>query len=668
MMVKSVWLLFALVVLIAMFKGNEASSTTRVESFQVRSDIRFRFATTEVSSRIRNLDNKTQEVSFDVTMPDQAFMVAFFMIIDGERYDGQVRKRQTAIGGNQAVQTPQQAPRNANIFAISVNVTAGSVANFTLTYQEKLLRSRGFYEYEIYINPGQVVPDFFIDVKILESSRLGFVRAPAIRTDDLVSNCLAGSDVEGQNDVAVINRLSPTTASIQFRPNETQQEVTGDGISGRFVVQYDVEHVRKGGNLIVYDTYFAHIIVFDSLNQTLPKDIIFVLDESGSMSGIKIEQLKEAMYAIVSDLKPQDRFNIITFSSNTENWESGLVQANVAAIDRSKDFVRRINANGGTNINDALLDALSNLRGQQSIERISMIFFLTDGEATEGVTNTDAIVRNVVNANTENVPFYCLAFGKNADLDLLRDLCDRDGGFTTEIFEESDAAEQVGCLYDVISDVNAENVTITYGDSVDPLALTQTIFPLVFSGTEIIVLGRFRDGDQNIKYEITGSERSGNLSISSEEGDFNVMILSEDEAKNPLIQEPQARSRTVERMWAFQTITENLVKKDKYTPDSNTTEALLEDVFVKSLTYNFVTPLTSMVVDTPGQGLAEFRQANMEDEIFDYTVFNFTAPPTPTTVMTTTQTTSDPNGSGAVGVHLHTYIIISILTLLLFNI
>ncbi|GFN75597.1 inter-alpha-trypsin inhibitor heavy chain h3 [Plakobranchus ocellatus] len=665
MMVKSVWPLFALVVLIAVSKKTEASSTTRIESFTVRSDIRFRFATTEISSRIRNLDNKTQEVSFGVTMPDRAFMVSFFMVNNDIRYNGQVRKRQIALGGNQAVQTPQQAPRNANIFAISVNVTAGNAATFTLTYQEKLRRSRGFYEYEIYINPGQVVPDFFIDVQIRERSRLRFVRAPELRTDDLVTNCLAGSDAEGLNELVVIKRRRQTTASIQFRPNETQQRVAGDGISGRFVVQYDMEHVGLREQFIVYDSYFAHYIVFDFVPQTLPKDIIFVLDKSGSMRGRKIEQVREAMHVILSDLKPQDRFNIIAFNNTPENWESGLVQASNLDIIRSKAFIMNITLGGATNINNALLAALSDLSGEKDRLGISMIFFLTDGDATRGERDPDTIIQNFVNANRENVAIYCLAFGENADLDLLTTLCARNGGFTTEIFEESDAAEQVACLYDVISDVNAESVRITYDNSVDHFAMTKTRFPLVFKGTEIAVFGRLKDGAQNVKYAITGSERSGSFNISREVGDIDIVRLSEDEANNPLIQEPQARPLIVERMWAFQTITENLVEKDKYTPGSNTTEALLEDVFVKSLTYNFVTPLTSMVVDTRGQGLAEFRKANMEDEIFDYTAFNFTAPPTPTTVMTTTQTTSDPNGSGTVGVHLHTCIIISIITLLL---
>ncbi|KAK3759128.1 hypothetical protein RRG08_065044 [Elysia crispata] len=250
-----------------------------VESFSVRSDIRYRFATTQMSSVVRNVDAMAQEISFDVTLPENAFIMAFHMMIDGKRYDGQVKERkqakheyQDAKDRGQSAGHVRKVPRHANVFEVAVNMAAGSAVNFTLTYQEVLRRRRGIYEHEIHVNPGQPVQDFRIEVQIRENRPLKFVRTPALRTDFLLTNLVEDAST---NDITLIERPSPEAATIVFTP-DIKDQGDGKGISARFVVQYDVEHAGISGDMLVVDGYFVHFMVPDNISNTLPKDIIFL--------------------------------------------------------------------------------------------------------------------------------------------------------------------------------------------------------------------------------------------------------------------------------------------------------------------------------------------------------------------------------------------------------
>ena len=582
----------------------------------MRSDIRYRFATTQMSSVVRNVASKAQEIGFDVTLPKQAFIMAFHMTIDGQRYDGKVKEKiqakreyQAAVDRGQSAGHVRQAPRHANIFQVAVNVAAGSAVNFTLTYQEVLHRRLGIYEHEIHVSPGQPVEDFRIEVNILENRPLKFVRTPALRTDVLLTNLV---DV-AENQMTVVDRPSPESARVLYAPSLSQQGEKA-GISARFAVQYDVEHAGPRGDVLVVDGYFVHFMAPDTLSHTLPKDIIFVLDVSGSMYGTKIEQLRVAMKTILSDLKPKDRFNIITFSSGTTKWKEGLVQADENSINSAQNHVEGMRANGMTNINDALLEALSEMKDRHNKERVGMIFFLTDGHPTEGESDPKKIARNILNANERTVAIFGLAFGEGADYESLKSLSAQNLGFARKIYEASDAALQVSSLYDEISAVSIKDMSITYQkSSVDEFSLTETDFPMVFNGSEIMICGLLKEDTKTLTYQITGLESMGDINIRAEVDNLDTMVISPGGETDQLFSGPRDFSGMVERMWAYQTIRQLLRQKEKHAGESDKVSQLEKKVLDMSLKYNFVTPLTSMVVTKPDQGETEIREAEPDN-------------------------------------------------------
>lgn len=107
-----------------------------------------------------------------------------------------------------------------------------------------------------------------------------------------------------------------TTASVTWKPvSKDLASLLEQGVTGKFIVQYDIERELNAGQVLVNNGYFVHFFAPTNL-PPLRKHVVFILDVSGSMWGRKIEQLKEAMNKILGDLNSDDYLNIITFSSD----------------------------------------------------------------------------------------------------------------------------------------------------------------------------------------------------------------------------------------------------------------------------------------------------------------------------------------------------------------
>ena len=137
-------------------------------------------------------------------------------------------------------------------------------------------------------------------------------------------------------------------------------------------------------------------------NQVVSKDVIAVIDTSGSMDGDKIEQAKSALRYILDHLNPEDRFNVIRFSTGVEAYASGLRPATERT--QAMRFVDGLRAAGNTDINRALLEALA----MADKERPTILIFLTDGQPTEGVVDGAKIVANVKQASREQRAPLCV--------------------------------------------------------------------------------------------------------------------------------------------------------------------------------------------------------------------------------------------------------------------
>src|SRR5207249_1717607 len=186
---------------------------------------------------------------------------------------------------------------------------------------------------------------------------------------------------------------SPSHDVAVTRVDEHTARVSAEGDSSGeakdFVLYYTVSQKEFGLKMLSHrtgerDGYFLMMLAPQravAREQIAAKDILFVFDTSGSMSGKKIEQARDALRFALERLNPRDRFNVIRFHSEVAPFRKTLVEASPAAIGAAKQFVDGFQAAGGTAIDDALATAFESIpkvRLASTAERPTMIVFMTD--------------------------------------------------------------------------------------------------------------------------------------------------------------------------------------------------------------------------------------------------------------------------------------------------
>ena len=328
----------------------------------------------------------------------------------------------------------------------------------------------------------------------------------------------------------------------------------------------------------------------------LAKNVVFVIDISGSMSGQKIAQTRQAMFTILSQLRASDSFNIVLFNGGTDPWRSFASLATNENIKAGKAFVdERVKAGGSTNINSALLLALklltntANQPNSPIAGNFPMVLFLTDGDPTEGVTNTKTIRANVYNENKIKASIFALGFGFDLRFDFVTALSVENGGTSRRIYPDKDASSQLEGFFDEISTPLLLRVRFEYAkDIVDDTRVTTTEFSQYYEGSELVVSGKIKEG---VSSRLMAVNVRG---ISSNNPD--VMYTVSRTLQNLTIPSNTALIEDfTERLWAYMKIKQLFVKM-LVTDDSEEKARLKSEALKLSIQYNFVTPLTSFVV------------------------------------------------------------------------
>uniref|UniRef100_A0AAY5KJ33 VWFA domain-containing protein n=1 Tax=Esox lucius TaxID=8010 RepID=A0AAY5KJ33_ESOLU len=473
---------------------------------------------------------------------------------------------------------PPLCEREIEKFRVAVSVPPGSHISFSLSYEELLPRRLGHYELTLGLRPGRLVPNLTLDVSIVERTGLPFG----------VLHCGSGNESEAPASTRILKR--PGCASVHYSPSlEQQGSVSPKGLHADYIIRYDVELSDPIGDVQVFDGHFVHYFAPRGL-PVVPKEVIFVIDVSGSMIGTKIKQTKQAMTTILGDLREGDHFNIITFSDKVHTWKKGRsARATPNNVRDAKEFVNRIIANGWTNINAALLSAAQLVSPSPSSpgpNRVPLVFFLTDGEATVGITAGESILSNARSA-LGSVSLFGLAFGDDADFPLLKRLALENRGVARMVYEDADAALQLKGFYDEVASPLLSDIQLTYLDD-QAFDVSRSLFPNYFQGSELVVTGK-------VKTQNHVDVRWADNHMSISKGEDNKTVSGTDCPGGP-----DGISSFVHRLWAYFTIKELLLAKLNST-DSTMQKLLGEKATILSLKYNFVTPVTSLVVVKPDE-------------------------------------------------------------------
>uniref|UniRef100_A0A8C9ZUD2 Inter-alpha-trypsin inhibitor heavy chain 3 n=1 Tax=Sander lucioperca TaxID=283035 RepID=A0A8C9ZUD2_SANLU len=546
------------------------------EIFHINSTVTSRYATTVITSRVANRMDDSKEIEFQVRIPKNAFISKFRMFIDGQWYNGVVKGKEKAqqqyteaVSRGQSAGLVSSVGRTLEEFKTAVTVAAHKKVTFELTYEELLKRKLGKYELQIHARPMQPVKDFKVDVYINEKAGINFI------------------DIKGGLSTNALS-LKPVSSCFQawvyFYPTEDQQKTCDgcgeQGMNGDLVIVYDVNRDSSLGDIKSSAGYFVHHFAPSSLSR-IPKNVVFVIDQSGSMSGRKMQQTRIALIHILNDLAEDDHFGLITFDSSIFHWKRELVQANKENLESAKTFALNINERGATDINAAVLEGARMLNAHPREGSASIVILLTDGDPTSGVTNLELIQSNVRRDIADKFPLYCLGFGHDVNFEFLEKMSLQNNGVARRIYEDSDADSQLKGFYDEVATPLLTDVTMIYNGGTN---LTQTNFSQYYNGSEIVVAGQITDNDiETFTPQVVAISRDRRVTFS--ETNATVEYTGTDFDSH------------IQRVWAYLTVKQLLEKELLFSGPEK--ENVKKEALELSLKYSFVTPLTSMVVTKP---------------------------------------------------------------------
>ncbi len=366
-----------------------------------------------------------------------------------------------------------------------------------------------------------------------------------------------------------------------------------------FSLYYGLASDEINVNLLSYresageDGFFTLMItppVQVSESRVIPKDVIIVLDQSGSMFGDKWEQARDAVTFVLDHLNRRDRFNVIAFSTGYRIYADELQPVSEAAD--AADWISGLEAVGGTDIDGALKEAMQ----MADRERSTVVLFLTDGLPTEGETEAGAILDHVESMATPNVRMFTFGVGDDVDTFLLDQLYQMFRGAGTYVRPDERIDDEVSALYNKISapvltnlqlDVNGVRVDELY--PADPL-------PDLFVGTQLIITGRYRqDGAATVRLS---GELDGQRMTYSYDVHFRANAGGE---------------VFIPRLWATRKIGALLNAIRLYGEDPE----LVDSIVRLSIRYGIITPYTSFLItedDIFTQSGREEAQAVFEGE------------------------------------------------------
>uniref|UniRef100_A0A671G1K0 Inter-alpha-trypsin inhibitor heavy chain H3 n=1 Tax=Rhinolophus ferrumequinum TaxID=59479 RepID=A0A671G1K0_RHIFE len=496
----------------------EGADAIEIHSTKISCKVTSRFAHNVVTTKAINRANTAKEVSFDVELPKTAFITNFSLTIDGVTYPGNVKEKEVAkkqyekaVSQGKTAGLVKASGRKLEKFTVSVNVAAGSSVTFELTYEELLKRHKGKYEMYLKVQPKQLVKHFEIEADIFEPQGISTLDAKAsFITNDVLSSALT-------------KFFSGKKGHVSFKPSLDQQRscptCTDSLIDGEFTISYDVNR-ESPANVQIVNGYFVHFFAPQGL-PVVPKNIVFVIDVSGSMQGRKMEQTKDALLKILDDMKEDDFLNFILFSGDVTIWKENLVQATPENIQEAREFVRSIQDQGMTNINDGLLRGISMLKEAREKHRVldrstSIVIMLTDGDANVGESRPPKIQENVRNAIGGKFPLYNLGFGNNLNYNFLESMALENHGFARRIYEDSDANLQLQGFYEEVANPLLTGVEVEYPENAI-LDLTQNTYKHFYDGSEIVVAGRLVDEEMNnFKADVKGHGAVNDLTFTEE--------------------------------------------------------------------------------------------------------------------------------------------------------
>lgn len=217
-----------------------------------------------------------------------------------------------------------------------------------------------------------------------------------------------------------------------------------------------------------------------------PRDVTFVVDVSGSMSGEKLRQAQAAGRQLLATLRPDDRFRVVAFSSDVRTFEDDFVRATPQQVREASRWIASLDASGGTNIAGAMTEAL---RVGSPRERLPLVVFLTDGEPTVGERDPRVIAERAARGR-RSARVYTFGVGSDVNAMLLEQLALEGRGTAQFVRPSEDVERAVSLVASRLVDPVLANVRVR-AEGVRLSRMMPAAGSDLFAGQELVVLARF---------------------------------------------------------------------------------------------------------------------------------------------------------------------------------
>jgi len=559
-------------------------------------------AQVHLTQQLVNDSPMTIEGNYLLPLPEDAAIGDFQMTVDGAVIEGEILRAEEARRAYEEIVRQRRDPAllaylGHDLFQVNIfPIPAGETRTLSLSYSHLLPAQDGLYQFRYPLQTRQLtsapVDSLAITVEL--------VNQPGLRT------------IYSTNHTIATERISDSRALVGYEATNTHPE-------GDFVLYFGTDERTIGVNVLSYqsgtdDGYFVLLAApsVETVAATVvQRDLIMVLDVSGSMQGEKMTQAIDAAHYVVDHLNPNDRFNLIAFSTGVRLWNAALQPVNGATQRAAHAWIDRLAASGGTDINRALVEALEQVAPQplareEAGERPAYLLFMTDGLPTQGERETNHIIDNVLTAlpSTASVRLFNFGVGYDVNTTLLDTLSSELGGRSSYVRPEERIDEVVSHFYQGISRPILSEVEIEIGAQAAETGTVSSVlvdeiypFPLpdLFAGEQLVIAGRYHATQ-------AANDRDALPIMITLRGQVNGEPLLFRYPGHSFVQ--QGGEPNLARLWASRKIGSLLQQIRRYGAEAELIDAIVE----LSLQYGIVTPYTSSFVPEPiGQAADHLR-------------------------------------------------------------
>lgn len=431
-------------------------------------------ANTRLTRHFRNTSDDWREGTFVFPLPEKASVHALTMKVGERTITGEVRPRAQARQeyeaardhGQQAATVEQQRP---NLFTSRVaNIPPGEDIIVELHYQQPVEYRGGQFSLRL---PTTLTPRYMPGPLLPTGEVSGWQEGWAVATQQVPDAgaispyTVRAADVSPESHRARISvslnaglplaEVTSPSHGIETRADGQLMQVSPSGgpvlMNRDFVLRWRpvrgrepvaaVFHEQFGGE----DYLMTMVVPGAATGQNLPRDLVFVIDTSGSMAGESIRQARQALGRGLDTLAAGDRFNIIQFNSQPHALFMQPEAANSNNLARARRYVSRLHADGGTEVASALSMALAGRAPREDdpgTGRVRQVVFITDG----AVGNEAALFRQI-RRDLGDQRLFTVGIGSAPNMHFMREAARWGRGSYTAVTNPADLGAPLEVLF-----------------------------------------------------------------------------------------------------------------------------------------------------------------------------------------------------------------------------